>query len=121
MSMAERLQQSAHRLIQARGTSIVYRRVVQGRYDTATAQMINSSTEHPIKAVVAAYRGSEVMHGSTVVRHDKRLQLSSLSLPFAPQENDTITLGADSFTVYAVDAQYAGDVVVTYQLKARKN
>jgi hypothetical protein len=120
MSMAQRLRETAHRLIQARGTSVVYRRVVRGHYDTATAQMTNSSTEHPIKAVVAAYRGSEVVQGSTVVRHDKRLQLAALSLPFAPQENDTITLAVDTLTVYAVDAQYAGDVVVTYQLKARK-
>jgi len=120
MSFDQRMQQTALRLINKRGKSIVYTAITAGVQDEAAGGAVPTTVSTPIKAVVKNSGGKDLINGTLVERSGKSVLIAALSLPTPPAPNDSLTLDGETFLVSAASATYAGELPATYTLQATK-
>ena len=98
--------------------TITYSSIVQGQYDTFSGQETQTTTAYSLKGVVK-FLGEQVGGNSKDVAFtgDIEFLFASKDLAFAPNTADTITRGAE---IYSINSIKSDPVVATYTLNLVK-
>ena len=115
-----RFQQSALRLITAKGKTVTYSTVSRNAYNPAVGGAPAVVTPYIIKAVVSNPKGADLEVGTLIERNSKQLLIAALAVSFTPAPNDAVTLDGNSYLVESANVNYAGELPVTHTVFIRK-
>ena len=113
----------ALRLINKRGQTITYTRIVQGAYDTTTgAAAAAVQTTYTLKALADDYTrmsdGLAFLAG-LILEGDKKITIPAAALTFTPMPGDRVTFGGFTRTVQSVKSTSAGELTAIFELRVR--
>jgi hypothetical protein len=77
-----------------------------------------TTTTHAVQIVVETYKDG-LVNGTSILAGDRKILLSALGLTVAPTVKDTLTIGADVWSVVNVKPLSPGATVVLYEIQAR--
>lgn len=120
MSFATSMQSTASRLIGKFGADIVYTFVTTGAYDPAAGGAALTTFAFPMKAVVGA-AGRELVNGAWIERDAARFTLAAAGMPAPPKPNDRILFAGILYLVESSAPVYAGQLVASYDVTAKKD
>jgi hypothetical protein len=120
MNQADRLRDSALRMINKSGKTIVFASVVVGTYDKSTSKVASVTTPYTIKAVIADSNKTELINGTLVQRNEKKFLVAALALSVDPKPNDTITHDNHVYSILSASPTYCGELAVTFDIVAKR-
>jgi len=117
--------ESVRYMIDERGTSVTFRRVVEGTYDPSTGQTGASTTDdEAVKVVFTNYSEREIT-GTNIERGDRKVLMSNFDtsgsvLSKEPQVDDKFVGEASTVTVVDAKTMKDANVVIGYVLQVRE-
>jgi len=108
----------AAKFINQFGTTVRYTSKTLSAYNTTTGTVDQTIKNLELKAIIDSVRSRASNTGQTEVT--KRLTMAASSFSVAPTEGDTVVLNKVTYIVDAVESNYSGDDVATYELNLRR-
>lgn len=100
------------------GAPVTLTRITPGTYDPATGTVSQTTTTHTATGVKLNYE-QRAIDGTNILQGDQRVYLDPL-IAAAPQAGDTLTIGAEVFTVVASRPESPAGVVVLHDVQVRR-
>ncbi len=108
---------TAAELLAEFGAQVTLTRITPGVYDPATGTVVNSGATHVASGVKLDYE-QRAIDGTNILQGDQRVYLDPL-IAAAPQAGDTLTIGAEVFTVVKSSPLAPAGVVVLHDVQIR--
>ena len=99
------------------GTSVTYRRVITGEYNTTTGAPVRTEVDKTIKGRLSEYTAREF--NETVLVGDKKLIVAASDLSFNPQPEDEVDINQKRYRVVRVESPQATDQAALHIVQLR--
>lgn len=99
------------------GALVMLTRITTGAYDPDSATVVNTEVTHTANGVKLDYE-QRYIDGAIILQGDQRVYIDPL-IAQAPQAGDTLTIGAEVFTVVRSRPLAPAGVVVLHDVQVR--
>ncbi len=105
-------------LLEKYGVDAVIVRTTKGSYNVANGNFPSASeADNTVVVAIMDFRADEI-DGTLIRREDKRIYMTGTG--FAPVQNDRLKIGSDEWEIISITPIKPGDVVVVYDIQARR-
>ena len=117
MSLGSKLRPIVSKVVKPFGSSVTFRRVVTGAYNTTTGAVGETTTDTTINGVVSDVSLDEV--GEFIQIDDRKITLPAVDLDNAPTTADRVVINRIVYQVVKVTSDEVNNNVLTYDLILR--
>jgi len=111
------LRNVAKSLLNTFGTSVTFRLVTPGSYDTTTGTQKPTETNTTVKGTLAAYTNHE--RGDSIQLGDRKLFVAASALTVTPTTDDQIVIDSSVYRIVRNNVTYATDQAAIFELQIR--
>jgi len=111
------LRKISKQMLDTFGTSVIYRRVIVGKYSTVDGKTLKTEIDKTIKGRLDEYGIHEV--GEVVAIGDRKLTIAASDLSFAPSTEDLVVHNEKIYRIIHIKSPQATDQAAIHVLQLR--